>query len=72
MRTTKKEIRDLGETIAIILNKKTNTHDYYFDESWGVVKHHNNIFEVIVWVTHNDYKTSSKLSSIIEVLCELK
>ena len=72
MRTTKKEIREMGQTIATILNTNNNTNEYYFDEARGVVKHHNNIFDVIVWAQHNDYKTYNKLIAIRDVLCELK
>ena len=72
MRTTKKEIREVGMSIATILNTKNNTNDYYFDEAWGIVKCHNNIFDVIVYAQNNDYKTYSKLIAIRDVLCELK
>ena len=72
MRTTKKEIREVGESIATILNTKNETNVYYFDEAWGVVKCHNNIFDVIVCAQNTDYKTYKKLVAIRDVLCELK
>ena len=72
MRTTKKEIRNIGQSIATILNTKNKTTEYYFDEERGVVKCHNNILEVVVWAQHTNYKTYSKLIAIRDVLCELK
>lgn len=71
MRTTRKEICEIGASIATILNTKNNTNDYYFDDARGVVKCHNNVLDVIVWAQHTDYKTYSKLIAIRDVLCEL-
>lgn len=72
MRTSKNEIREVGTSIATILNTKNNTNVYYFDDAWGVVKHQNNIFEVVVWAQHTDNKTYDKLVAIRDTLCELK
>lgn len=74
MRTTNKDIRNLCNSIAAILNDKNNTDIYSYNNNFGVVRRENGQggISVIVWAQRADRETYDKLAAIQYALLELK